>query len=244
MTENVKSVKVEPMFEQQFRAARQTSTPIIAIETPDPAATIDRVLAVKRKNGKDLVIKNDVPILVWDVVSGLRGRNSAGKSAIGMLGCDQRATVSIVETLIAAERLPDHAVLFMMNGHLHVRVDQPPVLQGLWNLRDQFKANQRTVILLGVSFQLPAEIAGDVIVIDEPLPTRKELEIVLDMQHENAHVDKPVEQNVVIVTIAAAIGTALAPRVGLAAPSSKRWLLVRLCQIRSCTVRSSSIHFR
>jgi hypothetical protein len=79
----------------------------------------------------------------------------------------------------------------MHNAHL--QLGEAPVKQALWNLRDVFKMNKRTVVLLGPAFTLPAELSGDVIVLDEPLPTRAELSAVIDQQHKNAGLELPDE---------------------------------------------------
>jgi hypothetical protein len=44
------------------------------------------------------------------------------------------------------------------------------VIQAAWNLRDVFKIDRRTLVLLGPAIDLPPELAGDVVVFDEPLP--------------------------------------------------------------------------
>jgi hypothetical protein len=67
-------------------------------------------------------------------------------------------------------------------------------VQALWNLRDVFKKNGRMVVGLGPTFLLPAEVAGDVIAMDEPLPTREELSAILDLQHKNAALPLPTDE--------------------------------------------------
>lgn len=163
-----------------FKAARRVSTPIVAIETPDSAATISTV----RK-----VLSTQTPVLVWDCARGLRGMNPLGEAAMGALGVDPAITVNATETLLAMENLSDLSVVFLHNFHL--QVTETPVKQALWNLRDVFKVNKRMAVLLGPGFQLPSELAGDVIVLDEPLPTRAELSVILDQQHKNADLALP-----------------------------------------------------
>lgn len=163
-----------------FKAARRVSTPIVAIETPDPASTIASI----RK-----VLNDKSPTLAWDCARGLRGLNDLGKAAMAVIGIDQAITVNVTETLLAVETLPELSVVFLHN--FHRQLHEIPVVQALWNLRDVFKINKRMIVALGPSFQLPAELAGDVIVLDEPLPTRDELSVTLDQQHKNAELALP-----------------------------------------------------
>lgn len=177
-----KPTVAESALLQAFKAARRVSTPIVAIETPDAAATI----ATIRK-----VLNDKAPTLSWDCARGLKGLNDLGKQAMANLGIDPQLTVNATETLLACEGLPELSVVFMHN--FHRTVNEPSVIQALWNLRDLFKVNKRMIVPLGSSFQMPPELAGDVITLDEPLPTREELSVTLDQQHKNAELPLPSE---------------------------------------------------
>ena len=172
--------RIDSTLVQSFKAARRVSTPIIAVETPDAAATI----ATLR-----MAMPVTTPTLSWDCARGLRSSNGPGESALGALGLDPNASVNATETLLAMAGLPDSAVVFMHN--FQRQINETPVIQALWNLRDLFKLNKRMVVLLGPSFTLPAELAGDVIVLAEPLPTRAELSLILDQQYKNAGLAAP-----------------------------------------------------
>jgi hypothetical protein len=167
---------------QSFKAARRVSTPIVAIETPDAAATI---IMLRR------AMPEKTPTLSWDCAKGLRGLNESGKHAANGLGLDPNASVNATETLLALEALPETAVVFFHNFHL--QMGDTPVKQGLWNLRDLFKMDKRMVVLLGPAFSLPTELSGDVIVFSEELPTRAELGAIIDQQHKNAGLALPDE---------------------------------------------------
>lgn len=165
----------------QLKAARRCSVPLIAITTPDPAATI-----ASAEHWAQAGLKPSdppAPQLQWDVVEGPRPRNEQGKDAIGkMLGdTDPLMMQNPVMMLQAARKLPESAILFF---HLANRWLEPPVIQAIWNLRDEFKRNRRTLILLCPAIDLPAELAGDVVVLDEPLPDVVALSEMITEQHE------------------------------------------------------------
>ena len=177
VTEPVKPVS---QMIAQFKAARRVSTPLVALETPDPAAT---VLSVRE------VLNGESPTFEWDIVRGLRGVNELGKQVAAQKNITPEATINLVTALEIADGLPAKSALFVHNAHRHLNDVQ--VVQALWNLRDTYKRNRRTVIMLGPSFQLPSELAGDVVVLDEPLPTRAELATILEQQHTNANLPQP-----------------------------------------------------
>lgn len=157
----------------QIKAARRVSVPLVGIATPDPGATIQAICDAIKGSGK----------IMWDAVEGMRPRDEAAKEIIAKLIGDQDPTIgNPIELLRLARKLPEEAVLFM---HLANRwLAEPMVIQAAWNLRDEFKLNRRMLVLLGPSIDLPAELAGDVIVFDEPLPDREELGRIIREQHE------------------------------------------------------------
>jgi hypothetical protein len=75
-------------------------------------------------------------------------------------------------------------------------------MQGIWNLRDSFKATGRMLVLLAVpGATLPMELGQDVLVLDEPLPSATHLvRIVRETFHaanlaepERAKIDRAVD---------------------------------------------------
>jgi hypothetical protein len=175
-----------------FKAARRVSTPIVAIETPDPASTI----AAIRKT-----LPDKTPVMSWDCARGLVGLDQYGKAAVsGALAAaqiEQAQTVNATETLLACLGLPGESVVFMYNLHRQLNaglVEAAPCVQALWNLRDPFKVNRRMIVPLAPTFKIPPELTGDIIVLDEPLPTRDELSKTIDQQHKNADLPLPEEE--------------------------------------------------
>src|SRR6202035_1945588 len=55
------------------------------------------------------------------------------------------------------------------------------IIQGIWNLRDSFKAKGATLVVLTTSGALvPTELAQDMLVLDDPLPTAADLNKIVD----------------------------------------------------------------
>ena len=164
-------------FIATFKSARQTGTPLIGLQTPDPAAAIDQLL----RNA----IAKATPVVVWDVVRGWRPANEPGKQALqkALATTDPdeitAKTGNPVEMLERANNLPDKTVLFAINAHRYLSdasASGAAFVQAVWNLREPFKTNLRTLVLLGPSLVMPPELAGDVLPLDEPLPTEDELQ--------------------------------------------------------------------
>jgi hypothetical protein len=193
-------------FIQSFKAARRVSTPFVAVRTPDPAGTIDAILSLLNGSAEE------TPVLHWDIMRGLAGVNNSGKAdAQKLLGDGDPAMVSArpSDALALARRLPENAVLFCANTQRFVT--DAVVVQGLWNLRDEFKADGRMLVMLTTpGATLPPELAQDVLVLDEPLPSTDDLRRIVTRTFGEASLPEPTIE-VVEKAVDALIGLAAFP---------------------------------
>jgi hypothetical protein len=127
-------------FTSAFQAARCVSTPLVAIRTADPASTT-HFITETLKQGRELP-----PLLGWDVVHGLYaiGRDS-GDELARVLGERQAATIGLVDALFLAQQLCEDGLLLYSNAHRFW--NDPGVMQGIWDLRDSFKATGRMLFI-------------------------------------------------------------------------------------------------
>lgn len=170
---------------EQFLNARKFGVPLLGIETPDQAATI--AMLTQAVNGKGAVA-----VLSWDIIRGVTASNEAGREEVQRIAGDPNAALELLNPtsmLTKATELKDRTVLIMQNAHRFY--DNESVVQGIWNLRDPFKASGRMLVLLGPSLKLPVELERDVIVLDEPLPTDEELATIIKTVHEMAALKAP-----------------------------------------------------
>lgn len=198
----------------EFKAARRVGVPLIGVTSPDPQATVD-LLCEGLRNG------TEPPVLQWDCVRGLTGTNKPGKQAAKELfsakGIDDpvAATASPLEVLALAEELPALTVLFMFNVHLQIwapgREPRATVVQAIWNLRDAFKADGRTLVLNGPTMDLPDVLAQDVMVFDEAYPAPDQLRTIVLDAYKNAKLAEPKDGGTVDRAVEALTGLPLFP---------------------------------
>ena len=191
---------------KSFRAARQVSVPLIGISTYDQADVIKKLRAANEEGAKTAI-----PLYTWDIMNGLKNLNKPAEQALEkLLGSERKdwpkKTSNPASALGIMADLPGEvrengngaiqvrgSIVFMLNAQRYFEDrgqsnTNAAVLQGIWNLRDLFKANRRTLVLLGPSFTFPPEIANDVITIDMPLPTEEELQGIIKAQVQDAGV--------------------------------------------------------
>lgn len=157
------------MMIAQFQAARKVSTPLIAIQTPDPETTKQAIIDAYPK----------VPILSWDIVRGVQGIGQKGIAVVEKIIGDKEAQSMLTnptEALAKMEQMPELTICLFYNMHLFFSNES--VIQGIWNLRDTFKLNQRTLVMLVSDTKLPKELQ-DTYIIDEPLPSSAELRTIV-----------------------------------------------------------------
>lgn len=217
-----------PGIIDQLKAARRVSTPLIAVSTPDPAETV-RKIREAFENGA----KTPIPVVRWDAMNGLTALNKAGQEAVAKalksddpaewpgLTSNPGAALAAMAELPGEQRKADGiivqrgSIIFMMNAQRFFEdrsgVQNGQVLQGIWNLRDAFKSDRRTLVILGPAFTFPPEIAQDVILFDEPYPTDAELRAIVEQQASAAGLpalgEKVLEQAVDAVRGLAAFTT-------------------------------------
>lgn len=190
---------------RQFNKARCASTPLIAIQTPDIQATINAIAADK-DNSK-------FPILQWDCVRGLAAVNEPhGRTAYSRMVENKNAAKALCNpvemldrlnkpskqpdlrdpqgqrTTPVADALPEGGIIFMSNLH---RYFIPETIQALWNLRDIFKVDSRTLVILCPAITLPPEISGDVLVLNEPLPNEAQLASIVNETYDAVEIKRP-----------------------------------------------------
>jgi adenylate kinase family enzyme len=155
-------------------AVRRAGVPLVAFETSDPAQSI--VEAVKALNGK----ADTTPVLRWDIVRGLVGLNRPGSAVASQVAPDGPIqSGNPAECLSLLERCQaENLICFFMNAHRFI--GNEAVAQGLWNLRDAWKAKGNTLVLLCPSMRLPDDLAHDIVVVSEPLPSPTEVGAIVD----------------------------------------------------------------
>lgn len=174
-------------FLQQYKAARRVSTPLVAIRTFDAKSTLDQIRTALGDKLKDNAL------ILWDIIHGMRALTEQGATELGTIlnGNEPDATVDLVTTLKLLEKATTNCTVFISNAHLHWP-NESAVVQGIWNLRDGFKANGNMLVLLcSPGAMLPAELANDVMVMDEPLPTVEEIQASVKDTFKFAKIDAP-----------------------------------------------------
>lgn len=184
-----------------FKAARRVSAPIVVIRTADQFAAVESIR--KSFNG------NPPPMLSWDLARGMSGLNEAGVDAFNALEVEAILTANPGEAIGLALKLPEKSILFCYNFHRVIGVET--VSQAVWNVRELFKVDGRTLVLLGPDMPMPSELAADALVIDEELPTEGQLRDILLDQVSAASIGDKVDDETATKAIEAVAGLAAFP---------------------------------
>lgn len=158
----------QPTLVDSFREAMRVGSPFFGISTPDYRQSIKDCAGV-RVNGEP-----ERPMVAWDICRGHYPVNKIGKQAAESLGAGEDTVSAPAMALQRAvgeggKKLPRTSILFMIFSDNEV-LQNPITAQAIATVRDEFKADQRILVLLGRDLKLPALIAEDVPLYNEQLP--------------------------------------------------------------------------
>jgi hypothetical protein len=133
---------------RRFREARRANTPLISIATPDQFATV-RLLA-KNGNGGSV----PTPKITWNLADGFAPVNAADEASIRAIAEATGGKLSNdpATALAMAVKLPQRTILFFHNAQRFIAESVPGstmIMQRISNLRDVWKEDKRTLVLLG-----------------------------------------------------------------------------------------------
>lgn len=173
----------------QFASNRRVSTPILVVRTSDQSAAAACITAANEQE----------PIIQWDIASGFQARTEKpGGKVIELImkGGNPAAITNPVEALSLIVEAPARTVVIVYNAHrLWTGLQE---VQAMWNLRDLFKANKRTLVLMATpEARVAREIESDAIIIDDPLPDDLQLADIIRQQCEASKPELPIPPGIV-----------------------------------------------
>lgn len=175
----------QPSFSQLFERARNAGVPLLAVETTDEFALARSLKTACNENPN---WKNN-PFIVWDCVTGPHTideddeRSQAAILRLGQSQTDMQEAAFFVSAL-SGNNEEDHKPRLVANTLVLMLgakdwLGKPHVKQGIKNLRDQFKRNGRTLVLLSPDFEL-GSLQDDVILLEESLPDEEAILAMID----------------------------------------------------------------
>jgi|688.fasta_scaffold05167_3 hypothetical protein len=179
-TNKGESVMQEKKIEDKILKAWKCGVPIVAVETKDPGAFASSLfMHLQVEFNKQKSEAEKIAFVCWDCSKGVSMifDNPISKAAVSSLG-DVDMLADLHSFLVAADKSQQSRVMFIVHN-IQFFLSSPGVVQAIYNCRDGFKTEQKTLVLLGGGFVLPPELQNDVIVFDQPLPTEQELEQVI-----------------------------------------------------------------
>lgn len=168
-------------LQDQFRALRRAGVPLAAVETADPAQTV--LACVNALNGR----KGEITVVAWDCMSAFKGLNGPGEAWVARIPEDYRPALMNPSEALSYLRQNSQGVeviCFMHNAQRFL--SDTTVMQGVWNLRDEFKSAHSLLVMLAPGLTLPSELTHDVVILSEPLPGEDELRKIAERVCEDA----------------------------------------------------------
>jgi hypothetical protein len=180
---------------EEIQRAQRAGVPIVALNTSDQQSTILTMNA--KLNGEDKRY-DEAPVLSWNCLNGIRAfkkedkkenknKDTKGIALIKHYDNNDPLDGEKAGTVLSPVQMLRHALEMGKRGKIAEDLvflvenaprfmDDVQFIQGIMNIRDTFKSNNQTLVLLGPNFVLPPELVQDTLVLDEPLPNTEEIE--------------------------------------------------------------------
>ena len=193
-----------------FQSAKNVSTPLVTIQTPDQGATVEALRVHFAADTKQIT-----PIVTWDCIRGIQWANESGLAMLWQIMSPaaqsgssygqqaartqpmptkqdvealrkrlQEGFADPINALEFAARCTDRAIFVMMNAHLFW--EKPHFVQAAWNLRDPFKGSMRTLVFLTEIGVITPMSLRDSLPLVEALPTIEEIDAMVKEQFDCA----------------------------------------------------------
>lgn len=173
-------------LQEDFRELRRVSCPWCIVRTSDYRATIRTLLSV-RINGED-----KPPALVWTCTDGTI-KLSGDVDAIAGPGDPPSEMLTT-----ALRSLPGETILFLVVPDDRASPNDfwsnPFTTMAAAQLRDEFKADRRTLVILSIDGKLPPLLADDVPILVDPLPDKDGLTTIAQGILKSAGKELPGEE--------------------------------------------------
>ncbi|MES2459748.1 MAG: AAA family ATPase, partial [Armatimonadota bacterium] len=184
-----------PELITKLKAARRVATPLIAVETSEPASAIRGICDA---------INGTAPCkLVWDCIRGAVPQSEESAAVLKATAEKMQVTgetitdisLAFCEPINALEltaHLPGESLVILQNSH---RLFQGTptgtfgIMQATWNLRDVLKSTGTTLVLLAPSHSLPVELTQDVTVMVHDLPSDADIAQTVTEVYAAAEID-------------------------------------------------------
>jgi hypothetical protein len=173
-------------FIELFKSARDVSTPTVAVRTVDSTSTYEsivKMLDAAHKADKTYPDAKSTPLVSWDSIHGLTGKNDRGAEALAemskIMGIDLAASADPSIALNILEGAAEDVIAFYHNPQL-VWENDKKVIQGIMNLRNCYKAGGNMLVLnITPGDVLPNELQNDVLMLEDEMPTAEELATIV-----------------------------------------------------------------
>ena len=171
--------------------AIKAGTPLLAVETTDPGQVVTSFATVIRDHETEGW--SNIPVIAWDFITGLyapidfdgnvcpEAERTVSKLRQAMGGDDYTVNDPVHLCKIIRKALPERAIVFahQLDRWMACEKFKEALWQAIFNLRDDFKMDNRALVSLGGHFQdLPRELRC-VYVLNESYPDRDECRAIL-----------------------------------------------------------------
>ncbi|MEJ3744472.1 AAA family ATPase [Actinomycetes bacterium KLBMP 9797] len=160
-------------FRSQLAQLLKARVPLLYVESYEEQRVVAEVVATARDSA---LVRTPRGVWTWSATEGLVGPDGAGR----------QGTTNPSAMLDSVLRLDESCVVVLRDLHPHLgsaeRSGDPGVVRRLRDVAAAFKSGPvpRALVLVSPVLRIPPELDRDVTIVDFPLPTEREIRVVLE----------------------------------------------------------------
>lgn len=185
MSEKQKPADPTTTMQRLMYHARLVSAPLIGLSTADQREAMNEIVAMYPHH----------PVVQWDAARGITHVNTLGEATLNRVKIDSADTIEFGAAMLALPLLPEKALVFVHNAHRQLTSAEPSstaqAVQAVANLRDDFKVDHRTLVLMAPSFVAPMELKHDIVSLEHAMPDGAAIEQMVRELHASAGLTVP-----------------------------------------------------
>ena len=180
--QHTKGNTMKPLIEN-FCRYRMAGVPVVVVNTSDASETtraitsraiIEGVEAEGVERPKVTERETAAANYEWDALRGLRSLNDRARAEIATIA-NEPARLSGKPDLVLRELTKANANTVVFLQMKPEWFGLPEIRQGIQNIRDEYKANFRMLVIVGQGLAVPHDLTNDVLTIDDELPSRESI---------------------------------------------------------------------
>jgi SpoVK/Ycf46/Vps4 family AAA+-type ATPase len=180
------------------------------------------------------------PVWTWTVTKGLR--DSTGQLVDGDTDAAQKSKDPVVAlNFFITGNVPSKSITILKDFHMYLKVPNPMLIRLLKEAIGYGRRTGKHLVIIGCQINTPPELEKEILTMDMPLPSRKELEDVVSGIAKAAKLEVNGDMPAIVEAMTGLTTNEAADAVSFSVSKHKKLVPATISRIKTETVRKNGI---